>query len=112
HAAPVGLLLVVVLHFGEFRIDHTIRRAVGAGVATGRLGTGLLRLDRGKQRLRRFFQSLALGLDLALVVALHRGLDIGDRRLGRTDPLTRQLLAVFLDRGARRVDQTIGLLAR
>src|SRR3546814_19622822 len=52
-----------------------------------------------------------LGLDLRLVVALHRGLELGDRTLDAADQVARHLVAVVLDRAARAVDQRVGLVA-
>src|SRR5687767_7544719 len=76
-------LLLVVLDFGELGIDHVVvRRGVtGARVLRAARAT----LCRRGQRLRRGLELGGLGLDLALVVALHgrlqvrqRGLDVAD----------------------------------
>src|SRR3546814_8663527 len=81
------------------------RIARGTGVARR-----LLRGGHGReQRLRGFLQRLGLGLDLRLVVALHRGLELGDRTLDAADQVARHLVAVVLDRAARAVDQRVGL---
>src|SRR3546814_5845875 len=83
------------------------RIARGTGVARR-----LLRGGHGReQRLRGFLQRLGLGLDLRLVVALHRGLELGDRTLDAADQVARHLVAVVLDRAARAVDQRVGLVA-
>src|SRR5690606_9654250 len=105
------LLLVVVLHFGEFRVHYIFGARLGAFAASGFTA---LRGGRGRceQRLAGFLQRLGLGLDLGLVVALHRGLDVGDRGLGAADDVAADLVAVVLDRRAGGVDQAVGLVAR
>src|SRR5690606_36255116 len=109
HAPPASLLLVV-LDLGELRVDHVVapRRGAGAGVRARLLG------GRGgrEPRLRRRLPGLGPGFALGLVAALHRRLDVGDRRLAPADHVARHLVAVVLDRGARRVHQRIGLVAR
>src|SRR5690606_20384515 len=109
---PGSRLLVVVLHFGEFRIDDVFgaRLAAFAGRAFGTTLRG--GRDRGEQRLARFLQRLGLGLDLGLVVALHRRLDVGDRSLGAADDVPADLVAIVLDRAASGMDQAVGLVAR
>src|SRR5690606_36488239 len=106
------LLLLVVLDLGELGVDHV----VGCLACVGRAGVaGTVALPgRGggrEQRLRNFLQGLGLRLDLVLVVALHRGLDLGDRRLDAADQVARHLVAVFLDDAAGAVHQGIGLVA-
>src|SRR3546814_13694663 len=57
------------------------------------------------------FQRLGLGLDLRLVVTLHRGFELGDRAFDAADQVAGHLVAVVLDRAARAVDQGVGLVA-
>src|SRR3546814_2998813 len=108
------LVAVVVLDLVELGIDPVVAlRRLAARIARG---TGvprrLLRGGHGReQRLRGFLQRLGLGLDLRLVVALHRGLELGDRTLDAADQVARHLVAVVLDRAARAVDQRVGLVA-
>src|SRR3546814_12421232 len=79
--------LLVVLDFGELRVDHVVAlRRFTARIACG-TGAGVTRrLLRGghgcEQRLRGFFQRLGLGFDLLLVVALPRGRS-AERRVGQ-----------------------------
>src|SRR5690606_12947576 len=109
---PSGLA-VVVLDLGELGVDDVVRRLAGRIPARVALGVATLSggTDRGEQRLGHLFQSLGLGLDLALVVTLHRGLDLGDGGLDATDHIARDLVAVVLDRAAGAVHQGIGLVA-
>src|SRR3546814_6673280 len=94
----------------------TLFRSFTARIACG-TGAGITRrLLRGghgcEQRLRGFFQRLGLGFDLRLVVALHRGFELGDRAFDAADQVAGHLVAVVLDRAARAVDQGVGLVAR
>src|SRR5436189_4920239 len=85
---PAILLLVVVLDLGELRVDHVLglRATRRARTRAGRAGIATLASrSRRVQRLRRLLQGVGLRLDLRLVVALHGGLEVGQRGLDRTD---------------------------
>src|SRR5690606_38838575 len=109
---PGSRLLVVVLDFGELGVDDVL--GGGSALAAGGSTTTALRRGRGRceQRLAGFLERLGLGLDLGLVVALHRRLDVGDRGLGAADDVPADLVAIVLDRAAGGVDQAVGLVAR
>src|SRR5690606_26839914 len=78
--------LLVVLDLSELGVDHVVLGRAARGRAAGRAGIALAG-GRGRrvQRLPGLFQRLGLGLDLALVVALERGLQVGDGRLDPAD---------------------------
>ncbi|EMI50595.1 putative NAD-specific glutamate dehydrogenase [Stenotrophomonas maltophilia AU12-09] len=105
-----GSGLLVVLDFGELSVDHVVLRLAGiAGVGTR--GTALVGRSSGEQRLASFFQCLRLGFDLCLVVALHRGFQVSQRRLDLADDIAADLAAVLGDGAAGAVDQGVGLVA-
>src|SRR3546814_12231635 len=89
--------------------SFTARIACGTGAGVTRR---LLRGGHGcEQRLRGFFQRLGLGFDLRLVVALHRGFELGDRAFDAADQVAGHLVAVVLDRASRPLDPGVGLVA-
>src|SRR5690606_21758145 len=104
------LLAVVVLDLGELRVHHVVGGLAGATIAARSLAGLRLRLDTRHQGLQGLLEGLALGLDLSLVVALHRGLELSDRGFGVADRVARQLVALLLDRAARGMDQAVGLV--
>src|SRR5262249_38181660 len=73
-AGSSGLLVsLVVVDFGEFRVDHVVLRSI-----LGRIGLGLL-LVHGFAKLHRSLrQRVGLGLDRLGVVALQRFLEVAD----------------------------------
>src|SRR5690606_650992 len=103
--------LLVVLDLGELGVDHVVLGRATRGRTAGRAGIALAG-GRGRrvQRLPGLLQRLGLGLDLGLVVALERGLQVGDRRLYAADHVARHLAAVFGDGAAGGVDQAVGLV--
>src|SRR5690606_39398034 len=113
HLVPL-LLPVVVLDLGELRV-HDVVPGRGTAATRGTFAAGVLLLRGGghgrEQGLAGFLELLRLGLDLGLVVALHRGLELGDRGLGVADDVAADLVAVVLDRGAGGVDPGGGLVA-
>ncbi|EKQ63152.1 putative NAD-specific glutamate dehydrogenase [Xanthomonas citri pv. malvacearum str. GSPB1386] len=106
-------LLLVVLDLGELGVHHVIGGLGGLGVAAGRIGVAALLCCRSccVQRLAGFFQRLGARFDLRLVVALHGGFQIRQRRFHLADHIATDLAAMLGDCGTGSVDQTIGLVA-
>src|SRR5580698_9728611 len=70
------LVVLVVVDFGEFRVDHIV-----LGGILGRIGLGLLLVHGLTELHRGLCQRVALGLDRLGIVALQRFLQIADRIL-------------------------------
>src|SRR6185437_9879042 len=70
------LVVLVVVDFGKFRVDHVILRGI-----LGRIGLGLLLVHGFTELHRSLRQRVALGLDRFGIIALQRFLQIADRIL-------------------------------
>src|SRR5215207_3095378 len=84
------LVVLVVVDFGELRVDDVI-----LGSVLGRIGLGLLLVHGLAQLHRSLRQRVGLGLDRLGVVALQRFLEVADGVLDGTALGFRDLRAVF-----------------
>src|SRR6185437_7465626 len=87
------LVVLVVVDFGELRVDHVILRSI-----LGRIGFGLLLVHGLAELHRSLRQRVGLGLDGLGVVALQRFLEVAD---GVLDGAALRLLDLFTMLGQR-----------
>src|SRR5712692_3874477 len=110
------LLTFLVLDLGEFGVDDValIGLARRLGVLAGLSALRLLRIGIHflAEFLRRLRERLRLGVDLRLVVGLHRPLGVLERGFDLRLFVRPEFLAVFFERLSYGVDQRIELVAR
>src|SRR5262249_19595005 len=99
------LFLVVVVDFGELRVDDVILRSV-----LGRIGLGLLLVHGLAELHRSLRQRVGLGLDRLGVVALQRFLQIADGILDRAAVGFADLRAVLGQRLLGGMHQRVGMV--
>src|SRR4029077_229037 len=102
------LVLLVVIDFGELRVDDVILFAFGRSGGPGLLG-GLL-VHRFAELHRSLRQRTRLGRDRIRVAALERFLQVGDGILDRAAVGFADLRAVLGQRLLGRVDQCLGVV--
>src|SRR5882757_8235842 len=99
------LVVLVVVDFGEFRVDHVI-----LGSVLGRIGLGLLLVHGLAELHRSLRQRVGLGLDRFGVVALQRFLEVADGVLDGAALALLDLRAVFGQRLLGGVHQAVGMV--
>src|SRR6266849_8254711 len=99
------LVVLVVVDFGEFRVDDVI-----LGSILGRIAFGLLLVHGLAELHRSLRQRVGLGLDRLGVVALQRFLQIADGVFDGAALGVRDLRAVFGQRLLGRMHQRVGVV--
>src|SRR5665647_3843234 len=99
------LVVLVVVDFGEFRVDHVILCSV-----LGRVALGLLLVHRLAELHRSLRQRVGLGLDRLGIVALQRFLQIADGVLDGAPVGLRDLRAMFAQRLLGGMHQRVGMV--
>src|SRR6202795_1602520 len=96
------LVVLVVVDFGEFRVDHVILCGI-----LGRVSLGLLLVHRLAEFHGSLCQRVGLGLDRLGIVALQRFLQIADSVLDGAALALRHLRSVLAERLLGGVNQRI-----
>src|SRR6202521_6259943 len=99
------LVVLVVVDFGKFRVDHVV-----LGGILGRVALGLLLVHRLAELHRSLRQRVALGLDRLGIVALQRFLQIADSVLDGAALALLDLGAMFGQRPLGRMHQRVGMV--
>src|ERR1700741_2366472 len=105
YARSLSRLFLVVVDFGEFRVDDIILRSV-----LGRIGLGLLLVHGLAQLHRSLRQRIGLGLDRLGIVALQRFLEVADGVLDGAALAFGDLGAVLGQRLLGRMHQRVGVV--
>src|SRR5579871_867826 len=105
YARSLSRLFLVVVDFGELRVDDIILRSV-----LGRIGLGLLLVHGLAELHRSLRQRIGLGLDRLGVVALQRFLQVADGVLDRTTLGFGDLRTVLGQRLLGGVHQRVGVV--
>src|SRR6202012_2277347 len=99
------LLVLIVIDFGELRVDDVILRSI-----LGRVGLGLLLVHGLAQLHRGLRQRVGLGLDRLGVVALQRFLEVADGIFDRPALAFADLGTMLGESLLRRVHGCIGVI--
>src|SRR6202166_3457908 len=99
------LVVLVVVDFGEFRVDHVILCGI-----LGRIALGLLLVHRLAELHRGLRQRIGLGLDRLGILALQRFLQIADGVLDGAALALLDLRTVFGQRLLGGMHQTVGMV--
>src|SRR3984957_12724649 len=99
------LVVLVVVDFGKFRVDHVV-----FGGILGRIGLGLLLVHRLAELHRSLRQRIGLGLDRLGIVALQRFLQIADGVFDGPALALLDLRAVFGQRLLGGMHQRVGMV--
>src|ERR1700686_1356904 len=99
------LVVLVVVDFGEFRVDHVILCGI-----LGRIALGLLLVHRLAELHRSLRQRVGLGLDRLGIVALQRFLQIADGVLDGAPVGLGNLRAMFGQRLLGGMHQAVGVV--
>src|SRR3954469_6241231 len=99
------LVVLVVVDFGEFRVDHVVLRCILLGIAFG-----LLLVHRFAELHGSLRQRVALGLDRLGILALQRFLQIADGILDGAAFAFLDLGAVLGQRLLGRMHQPVGMV--
>src|SRR5262249_6257708 len=105
YARSLSRLFLVVVDFGELRVDDIILRSV-----LGRIGLGLLLVHGLAELHRSLRQRVGLGLDRLGVVALQRFLQVADGVLDRPAVGFADLRAVLGQRLLGGMHQRVGMV--
>src|SRR5665213_3735836 len=99
------LVVLVVVDFGEFRVDHVV-----LGSILGRVAFGLLLVHRLAELHGSLRQRVGLGLDRLGIITLQRFLEIADCVLDGATLVIGDLRAMFGQRLLGGMHQTVGMV--